>query len=453
MDKCYLELSYYLAAAQKSFRNRIKDKKKVCLFGEEQKTGYSSSWVIEFKPGNDEKAFCKKILNAPEGYTLLYKLLHDASSRYSRNRRNTNIIYHNVSKSLVPKLLGEDEKEFVLLFEYLNEPTDRTKLIEIAKQKNSELKKNFLYDASKKIACFGGLVNAHQDQFPSSSLETPPKLELWSEIFLDNLFNIINYNQKPTEGKNIDEAKRSFLQNSLYKDLYETVCQIANLREAVHEIASSGESLEKKLRLGHGDCRVHHVIDNKFVDLELFGLNHWGQDLVTYFSAEGGIAHPTIEEFPRLLAYYLAYEKAYELPDPKARGAEVGRLDGIERTQMPVQTDVKTYANFMMSVLGRMIEENLHLDASNKRYGSEHLAHFVNGIPNYTFKDSETARLAHINELFELVAEQNTMINLCTTPSEIRNYFCSLGKLLRDVDLVKIPDSVLKKIGNGQYNG
>lgn len=415
-------------------------------------SGHSRSRAIKIFP-SERIVFCKRFFSPTEG-SAYYQLLHDPNRLYSREKRSSKIIYHNLPKQeigglkgpLVPPLLGYDDEKLRLIFEYLGEETDNQKLLDIARahdEKDKEQKKtDFLYSAVKRIARFGGLVNAHREQFADLAETNQPPQDAWLELLVDDLLWIKKYslNLSRDYGPKENEALKA-----------ELLGKGVNLVACVHDLAELKKSMGASNKVQHGDCRTQHAIGNRFVDLELFGLHYTGRDLVTYFSAEGGISQPNIEEFPRLLAYYLAYEEAYGQKDPEKRRKAVEELNQLDRPSKLPEINLETYATFLVGVLANSIEEHLHLDASHKRYGQEHLQSFIEGIPNYTLQDCESARLKYIQELFKLVAEQSTMINLCPNPQNVKKYFLQLGEILQKMEFVELEEVLLKKIGNGHY--
>lgn len=449
LEKKSREVDYYLSVIKNpQVRQYIRKAERVVV-SQERKGGHSFSWVAEFKPF-DKKFFCKKVIPIfGREDTFTYRSTHDPNALFSKNIRNTDIIYHNVSKKsigglggpLVARLLDHNDPAFILFFEYLDGQTDRDRLIEIAKkgQESEKEKKDFLYEVAKKIARFDGLVHAYNKAFPEVGESLDIRKESWSAILIDNLLTILNYNKNSgkDDSQTLEEIKKDLLQKNI------------NIEQEVNALADLRGSLEEKLRLQHGDCRVHHVIGNRFVDLELFSRSYQGRDLVTYCSAEGKIAQPTAEEFPRLLACYLAYEAAYGLRQFEERERKIIELNKLNKEEMAGKIrDVQQYADFMVNILARTIEENLHLDGSNKRYSREHLKTFIKDIPNYSIEDSEKARLTYTGELFELVANDRAIISLCTNPQGVREYFYSLGCLLDKLDLIKL-GSNLNKLKNG----
>ncbi len=399
------------------------------------RSGHSQTGYINFKvkDGTNSLLFVKQFYH-PQDSSPAYVLQHDINSLLMREVRNCTRIFHNVGP-YVPKLVGYSFNEMILSFEYVKGYSDKERLIKALGDESKRLK--LIYEGVRKVACFDGKVQSRQQFFEMDMTEKRNTSAMQVEKLVDYLLKIVQYHYN-LEGKDVpDDLER-------FKD-YIRLKENVNLVEEVVTIVKKGEIFTQRSKvLQHGDCRTHHVIGDKLVDLEQFGLHPHGYDLVTYLNAEGKIALPNVSEFPDLLGWFLACEK--KSADTSYKKKDLEKLDEESWKKLVHEVDMKDRLEFMVQFLSMHLVENLHLDASNKRYSPEHLASFIQGIPNYSVEKMMVSRLQHIGEIFELVADNSLLIGHLPQSAVVNDYFSRFAELLQRLHLVDMPETVLGKL-------
>ncbi|MDO8656904.1 MAG: hypothetical protein Q7K45_06730 [Nanoarchaeota archaeon] len=405
------------------------------------RSGHSETACLTFLPRND-KVFVKEYF-FPQVDRLdtsaLYAAERNPKLLYFQEKRNTQRIYNHVGPGLVPRVLAGDDEHLVLFFEYLKEPSDAELFLEARKNNDEKAKLDLIYQGAKKIARLNGRLNFNNKLFASDLTEQRHTIEAKTARLTDYLLKILEHKHPILPGV---EASRS---TDLFRDFIRQQYNL-DLAEEVRTLVMKEEALNEKYVLQHGDCRVHHILGDKFVDLEQFGLHGQGYDLVTYLSAEGGIAAPSISELPNLVGWFLAYERANSHKDGSRRKTSLQKLDSMTRSGVVQRISSSDLAGSTVRFLRKDLVESLHLDSSNKRYDAAHLQQLIPGIPHYSLEEMYRARLHHIRDVFELVSENDLMWGVLDNKVGIKDYFHSFAELLVKLELVDISPETLAKI-------
>ena len=401
------------------------------------RSGHSETAVINFSP-KKKTFFVKQYFFSESEHSPLYAAVHNPKLLYFQEMRNTGRIYNQVGCDLVPKIESSDDDNLILFFEYVDTPADGQHYLEARKKKDAGEKLRLIYEGAKKIARFDARLNLQPDLFKKDLQEQRHTLDTKTARLTDYLLKILEH-QYRSQGKDVPADAES------QKEFFRAETGL-NFWERIRDLVSLGQVLGEEFLLQHGDCRVQHVLGKKFVDLEQFGLHEYGYDLVTYLSAEGGIAMPPITELSSVLGIYLAYQQANTEGNKRERKRKVTNLDGLGTTDVLKRIPSYNHTRFTARFLALDILESLHLDSSNKRYAPEHRQQFINAIPGYTLEDMNRARLDHIKDIFTLVSEHSLMWNQLEDSAKVKEYFNSFAELLQRLSLVDVEAPVLEKM-------
>ena len=392
----------------------------------------------------EKKIIVKKFFSPPTSSDSVLRTLEgDPVALYSHEKRNVNRIVHNVNPDLVANLVGNDDGGLALFYEYLEAPSDREAFLEARRDKDLQGQLNLIYAGAKRIATFDGLIHQYKDSVFQLDLQGKRYTQgVQLARLTDYLLRILVYKHqhelKETLPKD-EEGLKAWVRRKIDP----------RFREKVQNLVTLGGAFNHEQVLQHGDCRVQHVLGGKFVDLERFGPHNRGYDLATYVNAEGGISQPSVTEIPNLLAYFLAYEYAHRRND-SSRVQELDKLDNLDRNKFSERVSAGVLLQFLAQFLKMDIEENLHLDATNKHYSPAQLEQVIEGIPRYSRREMFTRRLDHINDVLELLVERQVFDILKWHKIEnvpgMKEYCSRLGEYLLRWGLVDVKEETLRKL-------
>jgi len=419
--------------------------------------------TVELESGDKKDIFFKKHTPVPSETSSSTEppvLLH------RREGSVLHILYHNINRTIAPRLLGRitriNEGDFLLLTEYLGENSAKKRFLGIdrkiqtsSEEERPELERQKLISLREDvrlIAKFNGLCRAHENQIPpyfhtfSGTAEEAyrEKQRLRKLRTFNYLLRSIHY--KELGGREFQESDgekgRFFDANKVDQYLVHIrKSKKVDLPEKLKEIFRLQEAIKTKIRPQIGDCRLDHNIDGKFCDLEDFGYYDWCQDIVTYTSEE--IAAPPVNELPGLLAYYLVYERAYGSKSHDYQLRELKELDGEDphdiKRLLSQRVSTTDFADFVIGYLsGVLIENDIILDGVRKKYSPERLQEMH---PGRSLEEIHRAKMEHVEKLYDSFTQsfgEPEILSYCSNGREVKQYFFHLGKLLQDLGLVKI---------------
>ncbi len=359
---------------------------------------------------------------------------HDPNRLFTRELRNTNRIYHNVGRGLVPRVEGYHPDRFLLFFKYVQHSPNRTRLIDALQERNHQQAKGLKLEAARLIGTFNGKVQGRASFFQHELYEKRYTDEKRKRRILDWLSRSVEYDLR-RQGNEVPSGSgrlHDFIRRRFDLDILERVTEIVEQTGALGHI----------YRLQHGDCRAHHIKGGTFIDLERFGYHPHGFDLAAYCSAEGGIASLPYEQMDIMLAYFLAFEDAAL----RGNNIELRKLHSLKKNEVTELAERRGLDKFRVQFLALDLEEQVHMHACNVRYSDSQRAGLIEGIPNHDTERMLTARFERVKENLEHVAADVSFSKMCS-PEEGQRYFGLWARLLQDLKLVDLSEEVLSLPG------
>lgn len=440
------------------------------------KSHHAEFYLLQVKSDKKEPAeILVKRFVKPGDDELVYSLAHNPDSLYTREKNNLNVVGNFISGTLVPEIYGCLDLPRGIVMEHFSRGSLSSRLTTVANEITSTSnsaatrmsKRKLLLEGTKNLARFVGLCNAKEasinklyDYKTEYEQERSRMESLREELLRRYLAKIYFHNTPECIGKEqpYQYLKVKEVLKSKGIDLDERVTQICSLRLGLNE----------KPWLQHGDYNVAHAYGKKVIDLEDFGYYPWTRDLSTFFM--GGIDNislPDSAELPGYINLFLAYKQANEIRYSKSKEESeksIAQLDALLNGVLPeasskdflqaisqINVDFLTqnkaiesktgYAEFLFSFFASAIEEGVHLDATLKRYDEEHLQMLINGLNGYTSEEMRRCKSKYVNELFGAVELCSPFMRDCANPEKVKDYFITLGKLLKEVDVIEYDSS------------
>ena len=225
-----------------------------------------------------------------------------------------------------------------------------------------------------------------------------------------------------------------------------------DLKASVKELSDMRPSIGEPTRLQHRDCSGLNMIitankrySNRFVDLETFGPDSAVEDVASYciILARGNNDVFRNADFPHYRHVFHAYEHAWRDRDSET----VKYLNTLNNGQFraflePLMTG-REYADLTAAFFSNAIVKTMHLAAAGARSpGNEELGIDAIAVTNQDRWHSD------MNELFRAVSSMGKLINNCSNPNNVREYFYALGNTLVNVGY-NLDRDVLRDIKNG----
>ena len=440
---------------------------------------HSITGVIELilQSKENEELFFKKHTQAP---TEKATSSDDITMLHNREGLVHNIIYNQINRNLVPKLMGRITNPrydcYVLFTEFIKGPTaeDRFRQLEAEISNSSNGKKQELEEERlrlirtgfKHIARFNGLCHSYRKRFPILSGLGWDQESVYKKTNNGKKARVINYLLRSVHfrrfggdvfqendgeyGELFDDKNKAHREKVLsYIDKEYGI----NLITEVDELFKIEEIFKTEVRYQHGDSRPHHhVYDpsrDKYIicDLEDFSPNKRHSDIVTYTGPE--YSQPPMEEIPSLLAYYLLLSIAWEEKSRKVRVKEVEKIDETDprdiQKLLGQKVPVGDFADFTVGFLAYTLQQDVILDGIRKKYSEKLLRRYCPGL---TINEIHELRPKHIQESYQGLTSIGdiNVFDSCSTPNEAREYFFRFGKLLEKLELAEIDNlGVLEK--------
>ncbi len=406
-----------------------------------EQSNHSKAYRVEFRGEGTKVLFGKEFFHTTDP-SPDYQEARDPNRLFMWELRSTKLITSQVGQNLVPTIVGYSPEQLILLFEFLDGPSDRELLLQARSDADEAAKKDLVYKRARNIAIFDGRLQARATAFATSvPRQTAPSSTEKARQIADYLRIIVGYaHRKTTPSEEIIQSSERFAK------FVESHYHVKDLFDKVNEVVQHSVALQQKYVLQHGDCRVQHAIGERLVDLGNLGYHPQGYDLVTYLHAEGGISElGTASQLPQLLGYFLAYEKEAKR-DADQRRKGIAELDLLGKEDIARRIRMEDRLPFIANFLAIDIEESLHLDACNKRYPASVRAEIIGRIPGYTEEEMMQRRLENIEEAFGLVKENNLLWGHLPQASGIRDYFYHFADLLQRLEIIHLEQGVLDRI-------
>ncbi len=405
------------------------------------------------KKGKRRKVrFIAKRYVSPELQDVAYSIVHHPDFLFARELRNINLIRDIVGRGTTPVIHGASTEYNLIVMERLPGGSFRDDLVKakIGNPGNNEVLTKLLCTGVEGVAQFVGECNAKKEEFykrnPTYVQDADLLQKISKELFKEYLLRCVYHAGKPDLRQQTYDPDK--VEEYLKKD---KGMELDERLKTVWEL--TGVFNTRKI-LMHGDFNPDHLRSYRFdakrqrrhykvFDLEKFGLGEEVDDISSFciVSTIGNNAIIDIQEFPRIINRYLAFESTYE-SGQRDHMETLYKLDngGINEYLVSKTGITKDeYANFMLNFFAYAIRKNIQLMALHTRTEGQH------GI--------KTA--GYIKPLFQEVMnlDSNLFIDSCTNPKSVREYFYEAGKLLSDMDVITLDREFLEKIKFGTTAG
>jgi hypothetical protein len=232
-----------------------------------------------------------------------------------------------------------------------------------------------------------------------------------------------------------------------------------DLDSRLRELKEMSGALNEPLSVQHNDCNGNNMVvppdrrfSTRFVDLENFGVNGSTADPSSYCIVLGRSNSSNhvfgLDSFPQLRYVYHAFEHAYRSQDPDL----VKHLQGHLSTYQECNS-FKNYvgniltqredADLTLAFFDRAIKKTIKLSAAAARHQD-----FTDSTHDPIADSKQANWKEDMNGLFRTVSGLSQVVNDCTDPEGVRNYFYTLGETLNDVGY-SIPSGLLDEIKSG----
>jgi len=407
---------------------------------------HANFYHIVLRKGPKKKRMVAKCYTpVGEGHEPTYFVLHDPGVLFHREKRNLGILNEVVKipsgkqPNLVPKVEGSSERDFTLVMSYVQGNTQKDMILRAAtSESDAQLDETFLKGVGL-IARFAGLCNAHKKKLLSSFdyNRDVDFLERSSQGQLKENMARLFYLNNPELITNMGEYSYSKV------FAYLLTQRSLNLDDRVAEIQALKKELRTKIKFQHNDCNGLNIVGSTILDLESFGLGVATNDISSYCTIVGlgNTAMFRRDQFNLYRHAYLASEHAWEQQDVKLIKRVEGYRNGDLRKFVGELMTKKEYADWTLSFFAQAIEKNIQLGATYDRYSpQEKTASSGTERPvNYGKIDS------YIRELFLIVHGLDPLVNSCSNPTGVREYFYTLGKTMQDLGY-NVDDQLLAEI-------
>ncbi len=437
---------------------------------------HAEFYLLQLDLGKEEPSdvLIKRFVK-PSDDELVYSLAHNPDSLYNREKNNLNVVGNFISSGLVPEIYGCLDLPRGIIMEHFSRESLSSRLTDVANGITSDPssavaqmnKRKLLIEGVKNLARFVGLCNAKgvainklYDYKTEYEQERGRMESLREELLRRYLAKIFFYNNPECIG---EQQSYQYLK---VKDVLKS--KAVDLDERITKICSLRSGLNEKPWLQHGDYNVAHAYGKKIIDLEDFGYYPWTRDLSTFFM--GGIDNislPDSAELPGYINLFLAYKQANEVKYTKSKEESkesIKQLDAL-LNEIPSEASSREfldavslinvdflmqndaiesksgYAEFLFSFFASAIEEGVHLDATLKRYDEEHIQKLINGLKGYTTEEMRKCKSNYVTELFGAVEQCSPFMRDCANPEKVKDYFITMGKLLKDVGVIDYDSS------------
>ncbi|MBI2669134.1 hypothetical protein HYX14_04800 [Candidatus Woesearchaeota archaeon] len=424
--------SYNDCKVLKTWRSRHAEFAKIQLANAEEKRGKSHIFVAKhYVPieGYDEPAHVK---------------YHTPEFLWTREHRNLKQIRNLVMqgcdsnprfvKKLIPPLVGASRRYHTVVEEFLNGENKKKELLG-CHQDPKIFNASFL-DGVKVVARFNGVINAHKSKFERNALYKTDALvfnQVDQSLFKENLVRAVyhfNSNCKTAVGEYKFSPTEDFIKQRLAIPLEERLSELFGMADKLHHVR----------KLQHRDCNGLNQIGQTMLDLEDFGYSSWADDISSYCTVVGLGTNAVMRsaDFPAFLLTYLALEQAYESKDETAVEQLQKASNGEFKKYVAQHMSEGKYSLFLISFFDKAIDKNLQLIASIPR-----------GQTSPPLYDSKTI----FEELFTTIYDLQNDLDRCDSylcetqkTAAARELLYGKGKLLHDLGIVTIPDSLLNGI-------
>ncbi len=422
--------------------------------------------VLTLKDGIKISAVVKRFIHPEHSSDPVYSVMHDPSFLYTREKTNLRLVGDLMTEtgehSLVPNMYGWDDNSKLLITEDLGKANMTRQLLG---KSGSERDKLFTRGI-KTVSRFVGTCQRYHPKLDAAGgydKNTESQRKYTLAMKAENLLRLY-YNITPKCQKEVGEYDtgkvRKYLQSE-GSNLEARLTELADLRI---------KALPEKDRLQHNDCNGLNMIGGKLVDLEDFGYSSPTTDISSYCIIVG-IGNSAIFRQDNLTRYnhlYLAYLYAYEnenIPNALSKRS-IGNLQNGHLGHFVVENVFKyhepLYADWTFSFFASAITKNIQLAATSGRYND--VVQKKNNDPGLIITSDKI--LSYIRELFSTVggmsgiSGEDSQIERCSSPKQVRDYFCAYGRLLLDLGLYSASkeerglfESALKKIEQGIISG
>lgn len=276
---------------------------------------------------------------------------------------------------------------------------------------DEEERNRLIVEAAHHYGLFGGILSHNTAKLEESSRYSK---ERRSRRLKDYLAIIVKERFPKIEGSDAD----ILLQRTARR-----VKAGINITSKLDDIVKVSYDMVNDLRTAHGDARPQHMIiysrrhHQRFVlDPERTNIRHPRiTDLVTLTSMEAGISRPSEENLPFVVATFLAsYNAGVNGYRKKRRNRKRNRPSGVNTVRKHIRQGnykqmeqlaggAKTVHLALLEYLAMDIEENLHLDATNRRMGPDLRRAMCSGIQNWNEEDMLSGRMNMIQKDFDYI--------------------------------------------------
>ena len=379
---------------------------------------------------------------------------------FSREVKIYGLTGNSPNKHFIPEFTASPgENAFYLSL--IKTRSERHNLVRAHNSQNEGEKNKLLFDAAKSYGIFSGLLQRMDKEFVEL-VRVDPTFKGGKESYTpERRFDRLNDYLKPIlcyANPTLDPELPTF------KIIKEVRSQhtIIDVTEVLLKIAQTSSRLINNLRLGHGDARPQHLFrgssgkveDFKIIDIERLGMHPRYHDLSTLISMEAGISRPSDENFAMFVATYMAHREAIVNTKDKGRlntgrmPRGVRRLEVLPEDQMIKKVGEANVARAMLEVLVMDIEENLHIDSSNKRYTPERRQSLVSGIVGYSEEDMLKGRLERVVADFNYFTENQKWFRAHAgedTNLAFEGLLSNYALLIQELGIAEVPTKLLDR--------
>ncbi len=388
-----------------------------------------------------------------EGHETAYALSHDPNVLFPRELRNLKLLNEIVKNSidkprtLVPKVMGTSDLDFTIVMEYISGKTQRDTILEAARAEDSGVLDDVFLKGVRLIARFSGLCNYYRQELVKNFdyVRDADFLEKSSQGQLKENLARLFYLNNPALVDHIGPYSYS----KVFEHLLTGRTGI-NLDARVSELHSLRKGLNEKSTFQHNDCNGLNIVANTVLDLESFGLRPSAADISSYCTIVG-LGNTTMlhrDQFNFYRHAYLASEYAWESLDASLVQEVEGYRNGKLKSFVGQIMSRNQYADWTMSFFAQAIEKNVQLGASYNRYSPQEQA-----VSSGTSLLNDPDKIdQYMQELFLIVHGLDPLIQDCTNPSGVREYFYTLGRTMQDLGY-NVSDELLSGIKKGSVAG
>ncbi|PIZ50813.1 hypothetical protein COY27_05850 [Candidatus Woesearchaeota archaeon CG_4_10_14_0_2_um_filter_33_13] len=405
----------------------------------------------------------KVFKHANDSSDAAYEERHDPGRLWSRESRVLSWINRKVRFStsvgvrkpyLVPQFHGASLDHFALTTSFISGEVLANLLSRVPETSETpnqrDIFEGHFIRGIKDVAKFDGLINAEENRMDAPDIfnkEATQHQVRENRALKCNLIRL--YYAFHSDAFHLDHFGLEFDTQEVLNQLR---AEQISLDSRISELQQLSKRLHVPVRYQHNDCNGQNMIvtgkapySNRFVDLENFGPASSVSDISSYciVLTSGGNNHIfRSENFPHYRHVYHSYEHAWRNMDLDL----VKRLDSYVNGQFgevvgQIMTE-REYADLTAGFFADAISKTVKLAAAGVRFGSSNTP-----VTSRNTFDVSTSR-TDVEELFRAVNSMSGLINTCTDPTGVRDYFYTLGKTLNDIGY-NVPSGVLVEIRSG----